>query len=128
MSMATGELISEVSNRAPNHEVFEFGSIQEGLQTSGTYVLQYELQPSLPGQPPLASCTRVNISAGPPVTLELQVCSFTVAVLSRCQVLPFAQLTCPPHHCVYPIILSTAHQPDAASLERITHWQLLLCL
>lgn len=84
MSMATGELVLEVSNRCPNHEVFEFGSIQEGMQTSGTYVLQYELQPSLPGQPPLASCTKVTVLAGPPVTLELQVCSFTVAVHRRC--------------------------------------------
>ena len=85
--MATGELVLEVSNRSPNHEVFEFGSIQEGMQTSGTYVLQYELQPSLPGQsplPPLASCTKVTVLAGPPVTLELQVCYFTVAVHRRC--------------------------------------------
>jgi len=93
MSMAAGELILEVSNRAPSHEAFEFGSIQEGMQTGGTYVLQYELQPSLPGQPPLASCTKLTVSAGPPVTLELQVCSFTVAVHSRCSVWLFAQVT-----------------------------------
>ncbi|KAL0055143.1 hypothetical protein WJX82_007626 [Trebouxia sp. C0006] len=72
MDPSKGELVLEVSNRCPNHEVFEFGSIQEGMQTSGTYVLQYELQPSLPGQPPLASCTKVTVLAGPPVTLELQ--------------------------------------------------------
>ena len=71
--MSAGELILEVSNRAPKHESFDFASIQEGMQTSGTYVLQYELQPSLPGQPPLTSCTRVVVSAGHPVTLELQV-------------------------------------------------------
>jgi len=71
--LTAGELILEVSNRTPVKEAYQFASIQEGLHTSGVYVLQYEMQPSLPGQPPLASCTRLTVGTGQPVSFELQV-------------------------------------------------------
>lgn len=70
---AAGEMLFEVSNRAPVDSEFCFASIKEGLTKQGTYVLQYEVQPALPGQPALTSSIKVAVSAGQPVSLEVQV-------------------------------------------------------
>lgn len=66
-------MLFEVFNRAPADKEFQFAAIKESLTKHGTYVLQYEVQPALPGQPPLTSCIRVAVSAGEPVSLEVQV-------------------------------------------------------
>lgn len=71
-----GDLILEVANRAPVKDEFQFTSIQEGLEVQGTYVLQYEVQPHLPGLPALTSCTTVVVAAGHQISLELQVQSY----------------------------------------------------
>lgn len=68
-----GDLILEVANRAPVKDDFQFASIAEGLSGRGKYVLQYEVQPQLPGLPALTSCTRVQVAAGQPISLEIQV-------------------------------------------------------
>ena len=71
--LAAGDLIVEIANRTPVKDSFQFGSIAEGLHVRGTYVLQYEVQPSLPGLPALTHCTTVLVAAGQPISLELQV-------------------------------------------------------
>ena len=63
----------ELANRTPIKDDFQFASIQEGLSVRGMYVLQYEVQPSLPGLPALTSCTTIAVAAGQPTSLELQV-------------------------------------------------------
>ena len=68
-----GDLILEIANRVPVKDEFQFTSIEEGLKVQGTYVLQYEVQPHLPGLPALTSCTTVVVAAGHPISLELQV-------------------------------------------------------
>ena len=68
-----GDLILEVANRAPVKDDFQFASIGEGLNVRAKYVLQYEVQPQLPGLPALTSCTRVQVAAGDPISLEIQV-------------------------------------------------------
>ena len=68
-----GDLLVELANRAPVKDDFHFASIEEGLTVRGTYVLQYEVQPCLPGLPALTSCTIVTVAAGQPISLELQV-------------------------------------------------------
>lgn len=68
-----GDLILEVANRAPVKDDFQFASIGEGLSVRARYVLQYEVQPQLPGLPALTSCTRVQVAAGDPISLEIQV-------------------------------------------------------
>ena len=71
--MLAGDLLVEIANRAPVKDDFQFASIEEGLSVRGTYVLQYEVQPCLPGLPSLTSCTVVTVAAGQPISLELQV-------------------------------------------------------
>ncbi|KAL3158051.1 hypothetical protein ABBQ32_011660 [Trebouxia sp. C0010 RCD-2024] len=70
MDPSKGDLIQEVSNRIPVKEDFQFSSI--AVRQQGTYVLQYEVQPHLPGLPALTACTTVAVSAGLPISLELQ--------------------------------------------------------
>ena len=63
----------EIANHNPVQDAYQFGAIQDSLVSSGVYVLQYEMQPSLPGQTPLVCCTKLNVLADQPVSLQLQV-------------------------------------------------------
>ena len=62
-----------MTNRAPSNKEFHFGPMMKILNQHGTYVLQYEVQPALPGQSPLTATIKVAVAAGQPVSLEVQV-------------------------------------------------------
>ncbi len=68
-----GVLIIEVHNHTPNKDCFRFERIENGLKKAGSYRLDYELQPCLPGKGPLTISTQLIVSSGPLACFDLQV-------------------------------------------------------
>lgn len=68
-----GTLIIEVPNHTPNKDSFRFERIENGLKLAGSYRLEYELQPQLPGKGLLTITTELIVSPGPLSSFDVQV-------------------------------------------------------
>lgn len=65
-------MLLEVHNRTPCGEAFRFEPIRDGLSRAGTYRLQYELQPALPGIGLLTMVAELHVTPGPLARFDVQ--------------------------------------------------------
>lgn len=63
----------EVPNHTPNKDSFRFERIENGLKVAGSYRLEYELRPVLPGKGPLTISTHLIVSPGPLARFDVRV-------------------------------------------------------
>ena len=56
-------------NKTPNKDAFAFSKIADALASSGHYLLEYVLEPALPGSKPLRVEVRIVVVPGPPAAL-----------------------------------------------------------
>ncbi|KAI8466921.1 MAG: hypothetical protein J3K34DRAFT_524164 [Monoraphidium minutum] len=66
------EVVLRVENRTPSHDQFAFHKLKGGLMRAGRYVLEYSLLPELPGGRTLGRRKRLQVSAGPAASFDLQ--------------------------------------------------------
>ncbi len=81
----------EVHNRTPCGEAFRFEPIQRGLTRAGTYRLEYELQPALPGVGLLTMAAELRVFPGPLARFDVQV---SPPHHLSCSALPSASMQC----------------------------------
>jgi hypothetical protein len=66
------ELVLEVENKTPLRDSFKFARLMDGMCIAGGYVLQYEMQPCLPGGP-LTLEVQLTVAPGPTAQVLIQV-------------------------------------------------------
>ncbi len=66
------ELVLEVENKTPLRDSFKFARLMDGICIAGSYVLQYEMQPCLPGGP-LTLEVQLTVAPGPAAQVLIQV-------------------------------------------------------
>jgi hypothetical protein len=72
LAARAGELVLEAVNRTPLRDMFWFARIEHGLRRAGTYRLEYEMSPAVPGRPPLTLAVELLVATGPAVGFEIQ--------------------------------------------------------
>lgn len=60
-------------NRSAVNGSFQFSRIADQLSEPGTYILQFQLSPTLPGKSPISLVTRIVVSPGGPVAFDIKV-------------------------------------------------------
>ena len=63
-----------IPNKAPTKGGrYHFDAIEDQLSEPGTYVLQFQVSPLLPGRRPLQLCAPIIVAAGPPQSFDIKV-------------------------------------------------------
>jgi hypothetical protein len=68
-----GEKLVEVENRTPMQDTFCFNPMRNGLRHPGRYVLEYRLQPDVPGRAPVQIAVRILVEPGRPAAFQVEV-------------------------------------------------------
>ena len=73
------ELLAEVENSRPVKDAFQFSSLSGCLERAGKYTVVYTMAPSRPTLGPLSASVELNVTAGPPAQMSVQVVHSTKA-------------------------------------------------
>ena len=77
LSDTTGYVLLTVPNRSPLHGSYQFSRITDQLSEPGTYILQFQLSPALPGRASISLVTQIVVSPGDPAAFDIKVNTFS---------------------------------------------------